>query len=92
MSHFDIANLETELKKLEAETLKENFWQDTKNSNKVLARIKNIKNNILFYKLEQVIVHLLLIFMKSVGLFAHILLKTFLLITTTSRYMKMEYN
>ena len=50
MSHFDIANLETELKKLEAETLKENFWQDTKNSNKVLARIKNIKNKVNEYQ------------------------------------------
>ena len=35
MSHFDISKLERELKDLEAETLKEDFWQDTKNSNKV---------------------------------------------------------
>ena len=50
MSHFDIANLETELKKLEAETLKENFWQDTKNSNKVLSKIKSIKSKVNEYQ------------------------------------------
>ncbi len=50
MSHFDISKLEKELKDLEAETLKEDFWQDTQNSNKVLARIKSIKNKVNEYK------------------------------------------
>ena len=50
MSHFDISKLEKELKDLEAETLKEDFWQDTKNSNKVFAKIKRIKNKVNEYK------------------------------------------
>ena len=50
MSHFDITNLENELKDLEAETLKEDFWQDTKHSNKVLTKIKHIKNKVNEYK------------------------------------------
>ena len=50
MSHFDISKLEKELKDLEAETLKEDFWQDTKLSNKVLAKIKNIKNKVNEYR------------------------------------------
>ena len=50
MSHFDISNLETELKNLEDETLKEDFWQDTKKSNKILSRIKNIKNKVNEYR------------------------------------------
>ncbi len=50
MSHFDISKLETELKQLEAETLKKDFWQDTKHSNKVLGKIKSIKNKVNEYK------------------------------------------
>ena len=50
MSHFDISKLENELKDLEAETLKEDFWQDTKHSNKVLAKIKSIKNKVNEYR------------------------------------------
>ena len=50
MSHFDISKLEKELKDLESETLKEDFWQDTKHSNKVLAKIKNIKNKVNEYR------------------------------------------
>ena len=50
MSHFDISKLENELKDLEAETLNEDFWQDTKHSNKVLAKIKNIKNKVNEYR------------------------------------------
>ncbi len=50
MSHFDIAKLEKELKDLESETLKEDFWQDAKQSNKVLAKIKNIKNKVNEYR------------------------------------------
>ena len=43
MSHFDISNLEEELKRLENQTLKEEFWSDNKNTSKILSRIKNIK-------------------------------------------------
>ena len=50
MSHFDISKLERELKDLEAETLKEDFWQDAKHSNKVLAKIKSIKNKVNEYR------------------------------------------
>ena len=50
MSHFDISKLEKELKDLEAETLKEDFWQDAKHSNKVLAKIKSIKNKVNEYR------------------------------------------
>ena len=50
MSHFDIARLENELKNLESKTLKEDFWQDAKQSNKILAKIKNIKNKVNKYK------------------------------------------
>ena len=50
MSHFDISELENELKDLEAETLKEDFWQDTKHSNKILAKIKSIKNKVNEYR------------------------------------------
>lgn len=50
MSHFDTSKLEKELKDLEVETLKEDFWQDTKYSNKVLAKIKSIKNKVNEYR------------------------------------------
>ena len=50
MSHFDISKLEKELNDLESETLKEDFWQDAKNSNKVLTKIKSIKNKVNEYR------------------------------------------
>ena len=43
MNLFDIAKLEKELKELEGKTLESDFWNDQKNSGKVLAKIKNIK-------------------------------------------------
>ena len=43
MSLFDIPKLEEELSNLEKETLKEDFWKDSKNSSKVLSRIKSLK-------------------------------------------------
>ena len=43
MIHFDIPSLEKNLKTLEAETTKPEFWEDSQNSNKVLSKIKNIK-------------------------------------------------
>ena len=50
MNLFDIAKLEKELENLEKETLKENFWQDSKQSNKVIAKIKNLKNKVTEYQ------------------------------------------
>ncbi len=44
MNLFDILKLENELKELQRETLKEDFWQDSNNSNKVLSKIKKVKN------------------------------------------------
>lgn len=44
MSHFDIDNLEQEYIQLEKETTKENFWNDSKKSKDILAKIKKIKN------------------------------------------------
>ena len=43
MIHFDIKGLEAELQTLEAETAKQGFWEDSKNSNIVLSKIKRIK-------------------------------------------------
>ena len=50
MIHFDISKLETELKELEAKTIQDGFWNDQKNSNKVLAEIKNRKGKVNKYK------------------------------------------
>lgn len=48
---FDITNLESQLKKLESETAKEEFWQrDNKETSKVLTQIKQIKNKVEQYK------------------------------------------
>ena len=43
MSLFDIAKLESELKNLEKETIKENFWNNQENSTKILEEIKEKK-------------------------------------------------
>ena len=53
MIHFDIIKLEERLKLLEAETSKQEFWNDIQNSNKVLQEIKMLKNKCtVFRKLE----------------------------------------
>ncbi len=44
MNLFDIDSLENQLKDLEKQTMQENFWNDSKNSSKVLSQIKAIKN------------------------------------------------
>ena len=44
MIHFDINNLKKELESLEALTTQDGFWNDTKKSNEVISKIKNIKN------------------------------------------------
>ena len=43
MSLFDISKLQEELKNLEKQTLDTDFWNDQKNSKKVLERIKTLK-------------------------------------------------
>jgi len=48
--HFDIPKLETELKELEDKTIQDGFWNDQKNSNKVLAEIKNRKGKVTKFK------------------------------------------
>ena len=49
MSLFDISKLENTLKDLEEQTLKEGFWEDSKNSNKILSKIKSLKNRVTKY-------------------------------------------
>ena len=44
MIHFDISKLEDELKDLENQTTSSGFWEDQEKSNKVLAKIKSLKN------------------------------------------------
>ena len=46
---FDISKLKIELKDLEEQTLKENFWNDSKNSSKVLSKIKQLKSKCINY-------------------------------------------
>lgn len=47
MNLFDITLLENQLKELEEETIKEEFWQrDSKETGKILAKIKQLKNKI----------------------------------------------
>lgn len=51
MSLFNIEKLENRLQELEAETVKEEFWQkDSKETGKILAEIKQIKNKVVQYR------------------------------------------
>ena len=51
MSLFDIATLENQLKTLESETVKEEFWQKSPSeTGKVLSQIKQLKNKVEQYK------------------------------------------
>ena len=50
MIHFDIKKMENELKELEDQTLQPNFWDDNKNSNIVLDKIKRIKSRCIKYR------------------------------------------
>ena len=60
MNLFDISKLENELKKLEIETSKPEFWENTENTTKVLSKMKIIKNKYTKYKeLEKEITNLL---------------------------------
>lgn len=49
MNLFDISKLKIELKDLEEQTLKDNFWNDSKNSSKVLSKIKQLKSKCINY-------------------------------------------
>lgn len=49
MSHFDIDNLNKELSELEKKTEEPEFWNNQKESSKVLSELKNIKNKIVSY-------------------------------------------
>lgn len=46
MIHFDITNIEKELKELENQTTTENFWNDSQKSSQILKKITNIKAKI----------------------------------------------
>ena len=60
MSHFDIIRLEEELKLLEDETMKENFWNDSKDSTKILSKIKQLKSKCTEYnKIKNEIIDLM---------------------------------
>ena len=50
MIHFDIPKLEKELSDLEKQTTENGFWDNQKESNKVLSKIKNIKSKTAKYK------------------------------------------
>ena len=50
MSHFDIINLKNKLHELESKTNETNFWEDSKNSTKILKEINLIKGKIEGYK------------------------------------------
>jgi peptide chain release factor 2 len=51
--HFDIANLEKELKELEQQTTSQEFWENQQNTSQVLKRITEIKNKVEEYKLSK---------------------------------------
>ena len=60
MSLFDISNLEKRLQELEEQTTKQEFWEDTENTTKVLSEIKKIKGKYTKFKeLEKEINNLL---------------------------------
>ncbi len=46
MIHFDIAGTELEIKKLEEESAKPDFWDDMENSQKVLQKTKQLKDKV----------------------------------------------
>jgi len=57
---FDISNLRQELKKLEEQTMKNEFWNDADNSSKVLKQINQLKSKIENYqKIETELTNLL---------------------------------
>lgn len=60
MNLFDIYKIEVELKDLENQTIQEGFWNDSKTSSKVLARMKQLKSKCTsFRKIETEIQNML---------------------------------
>ena len=60
MSLFDIAEKKQELESLEAKTLEPDFWNDSKESGKVLAKIKSLKDIVSnYYKIYDEVVNLI---------------------------------
>ena len=49
MNLFDIANKKMQLENLEKKTLEQDFWNDSKESGKVLSEIKNLKDTVSNY-------------------------------------------
>ena len=43
MIHFDLSKIKEELKQLENETVKDGFWNNSKNSSIVLQQLKSLK-------------------------------------------------
>ena len=43
MIHFDLDQMKNEIENLEKQTMEEGFWNDSKNSGKVLQQIKLLK-------------------------------------------------
>ena len=50
MIHFDIVNKEKELAKLEKQTVEQGFWDDGKNANIILNKIKELKSKCIKYR------------------------------------------
>ena len=50
MIHFDIENKEKELTKLEKQTAEQGFWDDSKNANIILNKIKELKSKCIKYR------------------------------------------
>lgn len=46
MIHFDIVHLETKIKKIQEQINASSFWNDNKNSSKILAELKNLQNKL----------------------------------------------
>lgn len=51
---LNISKLEAEENKLQSETEKQGFWEDTENSNKIFAKLKRVKRKIeAFYEIKK---------------------------------------
>ena len=53
MIHFDISGLETQVKELEKEVAKPNFWDNQESSSTVLTKMKRMKNKVENYRKQQ---------------------------------------
>lgn len=60
MIHFDIFHLKQKLKRLEEQTMTNEFWNDANNSSKILKQINQLKSKIENYqKIETELTNLL---------------------------------